>query len=148
MGRPIDILKGALQSKSILLFSMLQFALLAAQPYLASTGVDPALANMGIDIAAVIALRFITSSSLSEKGSGLDKVKQFIGNIDKFIESPLYRPMIIGYLKQANIVPSVVDSLENLPVVDTKESYADHKIYLIGGDKFRKRTDGSFVPIE
>jgi hypothetical protein len=143
MERPIDTLKGALKSKSILLFTVLQLALAAAQPYLASTGIDPLLANMVIDISAVIILRVITKSSLAEKGSGFEKVKTLIEGMDSFLENPFYRSMLIPVLQKKGIDISAIEELSN----DTMK-YADAKTYLIGGSKFRKMTDGSFVPVE
>lgn len=137
--RPIDQLKGALKSKSILLFILLQFAMGAAQPYLASTGIDPMLANMAIDIAAVIALRFVTKSSLAEKGSGLEKVKDFVGSVDKFINNPFYKPMLVSLMKEKGIDTEFFNEIEPEPEPLKKVK--------INGRMYYAMDDGSYKPV-
>ena len=146
MERPIDTLKGLLKSKSILLFTALQIVLAMAQPYLAKTGIDPILADAAIDIAAVIALRLITKASLAEKGSGLEKIKTGLGSIESLLANPFYRSSILTIMKQQGIDPSELRI--DLSKTALKGEYADAKIYKIGGDKFRKLKDGSFVPVQ
>ena len=136
MQRPIDVLKGAVRSKSILLFIALQAALGAAQPAMESTGANPLWINATIDIVAVIILRIITKSSLADKGSGFEKVMEIFEKADSLLMNPMYRQLLVPMLKQKGI---------NIEV--NNPAYADEKVYKIGEKNFRKLKDGSFVPI-